>query len=90
MHGLLNTNQSFAFADGAVTASYGTATAKAHADSLYTSQDNTDGLIPDDNQYYVTEDDLTYLDVHPNKLCKAKLRVDKLIFPIFFEFLMDW
>ena len=45
-----------------------------------------DGLIPDDNQYYVTEDDLTYLEVHPNKLCKAKLRVDKLIFPIFFEF----
>ena len=44
----INTNQSFAFADGAVTASYGTATAKAHADSLYTSQDNTDGLIPDD------------------------------------------
>ena len=44
----INTNQSFAFADGAVTASYGTATPKAHADSLYTSQDNTDGLIPDD------------------------------------------
>ena len=44
----INTNQSFAFADGAVTASYDTATAKAHADSLYTSQDNTDGLIPDD------------------------------------------
>jgi hypothetical protein len=28
----INTNQSFAFADGVVTASYGTATAKAHAD----------------------------------------------------------
>jgi len=28
----INTNQSFAFADGAVTASYGTATPKAHAD----------------------------------------------------------
>jgi hypothetical protein len=28
----INTNQSFAFADGTVTASYGTATAKAHAD----------------------------------------------------------
>ena len=28
----LNTNQSFAFADGTVTASYGTATPKAHAD----------------------------------------------------------
>jgi hypothetical protein len=44
----INTNQSFAFADGTVTASYGTATPKAHADSLYTSQDNTDGLIPND------------------------------------------
>ncbi len=44
----INTNQTFAFADGTVTASYGTATPKAHADSLYTSQDNTDGLIPDD------------------------------------------
>jgi len=28
----INTNQSFAFANGTVTASYGTATAKAHAD----------------------------------------------------------
>jgi len=28
----INTNQSFAFADGVVTASYGTATPKAHAD----------------------------------------------------------
>ena len=42
----INTDQSFAFADGVVTASYGTATPKAHADSLYTSQDNTDNLIP--------------------------------------------
>ena len=32
----INTNQSFAFADGTVTASYGTATPKAHADSLWT------------------------------------------------------
>jgi len=43
----LNTNQSFAFADGAVTASYGTATAKAHADILWTTQDKTNGNIPD-------------------------------------------
>ena len=28
----INTNQSFVFADGTVTASYGSATAKAHAD----------------------------------------------------------
>ena len=40
----INTNQTFAFADGTVTASYGTATAKAIADTLYTAQDETDGL----------------------------------------------
>jgi len=39
----INTNQSFAFADNTVTASYGTATAKAHADTLFTAQDETDG-----------------------------------------------
>ena len=39
-----NTDQSFAFADGTVTASYGTATAKAIADTLYTAQNETDGL----------------------------------------------
>ena len=42
-----NTNQSFAFAGGKITASYGSATAKAHADTLYTNQDKTDGNIPD-------------------------------------------
>ena len=40
----INTDQSFAFADGTVTASYGTATAKAIADTLYTAQNETDGL----------------------------------------------
>jgi len=44
----INTNESYTFADNQVTRSWGTATPKAHADSLYTSQDNTDGLIPDD------------------------------------------
>ena len=39
----INTNQSFAFADGKITASYGSATAKAHADTLFTAQDETDG-----------------------------------------------
>ena len=43
----INTNESYSFADNKVTRSWGTATAKAHADTLYTSQDNTDGLIPD-------------------------------------------
>jgi len=40
----INTDQSFAFADGTVTATYGTATARAIADTLYTAQDETDGL----------------------------------------------
>ena len=39
----INTNQSFAFAGGKVTGSYGSATAKAHADTLYTAQDESDG-----------------------------------------------
>ena len=43
----INTNESFAFANGKVTKSWGTATAKEHADTLYTSQDKTDGLIPE-------------------------------------------
>ena len=43
----INTDQSFAFAGGKSTASYGSATAKAHADTLYTNQDKTDDLIPD-------------------------------------------
>jgi len=43
----INTNQSFAFAGGKVTASYGSATAKAHADSTWTQEDSDDGLIPD-------------------------------------------
>jgi len=42
-----NTNVSYAFAGGKVTGSYGDATAKPHADSTYTNQDKTDGLIPD-------------------------------------------
>ena len=40
----INTNQSFDFADGVVTASYGTATAKPLDDVLFTAQDETDGL----------------------------------------------
>ena len=43
----INTNQTLAFAGGAVTATYGTATAKKIADTLWTSQDNTDGKIPE-------------------------------------------
>ena len=44
----INTNQSFAFADGVVTASYGSATAKAHADTTWSQDDSDDGLMPDD------------------------------------------
>ena len=40
----INTNQSFAFAGGKITASYGSATARAHADTLFTAQDESDGL----------------------------------------------
>ena len=44
----INTNQSFAFADGVVTASYGTATPKAHADTTWSQDDEDDGDLPDD------------------------------------------
>ena len=44
----INTNESYTFSSGKVIRSWGTATAKAHADSLYTEQDKTDGKIPDD------------------------------------------
>jgi hypothetical protein len=40
----INTDQSFAFADGTVTASYGTATARPLDNVLFTAQDETDGL----------------------------------------------
>ena len=43
----INTNESYSFADNQVTRSWGTATAKAHADSLYTEQDKTDNKIPE-------------------------------------------
>ncbi|PHS68443.1 MAG: hypothetical protein COB12_00920 [Flavobacterium sp.] len=45
-----------------------------------------DGLKPEDNQYYVDTGEETVLQVHPQNLDKAKLRVDKLIFPVHFEF----
>ena len=39
-----NTNVSYAFAGGKVTASYGSATAKPHADVLFTAEDEDNGL----------------------------------------------
>ena len=44
----INTNQSFAFASGTVTASYGSATAKAHADTTWSQDDEDDGDLPSD------------------------------------------
>ena len=46
----INTNQSFDYADGQVTASYGTATPKAIADSLWTQEDSDNGDMPDDKE----------------------------------------
>ena len=40
----IKTNITYAFADNKVTGSYGTATAKQIADTLFTAQDETDGL----------------------------------------------
>ena len=41
----INTNITYAFSGGKVKATYGTATAKKIADTLWTEQDKTDGLI---------------------------------------------
>ena len=43
----INTNQSYTFSGGKVKATYGTATAKKIADTLWTEQDKTDGKIRD-------------------------------------------
>jgi hypothetical protein len=43
----INTNELYTFENNKVIRSWGIATAKAHTDSLYTSQDNIDGLIPE-------------------------------------------
>jgi len=43
----INTNQSFAFAGGKITASYGSATAKPHADTKWTQKEIDDGDAPD-------------------------------------------
>ena len=43
----INTDITYAFDGSKVTGSYGDATAREHADTLWTSQDKTDGKIPD-------------------------------------------
>ena len=40
----INTNLSYSFGSGKVTASYGTATPRAHADTLFTQADEDNGL----------------------------------------------
>jgi len=44
----INTNQSYAFANDTVTASYGSATAKAHADTTWSQDDEDAGDLPSD------------------------------------------
>ena len=44
----INTNQSYAFGSGKVTATYGTATAKAIANTTWSQQDSDDGNLPSD------------------------------------------
>jgi len=46
----MNTNQSYDFDGNEVTATYGTATPKAHADTLWTQQDLDDGDLPSDKE----------------------------------------
>ena len=46
----INTNESYAYSSGTVTRSWGTATPKAHADSLWTQTDSDDGDLPDDKE----------------------------------------
>ena len=43
----INTNESYSFADNQVTRSWGTATAKAHADTLWTQDEINDGEAPE-------------------------------------------
>ena len=64
----INTNQSYAFGSGKVTATYGTATAKAHADTLYTQEDEDNGLG--------TKDDVRVEGLKTILIRKVKLRAD--------------
>ncbi len=45
-----------------------------------------DGLKPTDNRYYIDNGEETVLQEHIQNLDKAKLRIDKLIIPLHFEF----
>ena len=51
----INTNEQYTFADGQVTKSWGTATAKQLEDSFYTQEDSDNGIMPSDNCTTVDE-----------------------------------
>jgi len=58
----INTNQTYTFSGGKVKATYGTSTAKKIADTLWTEQDKTDGIIKEgDDVGDVATKGLTYL-----------------------------
>lgn len=44
------------------------------------------GLKADDNKYFVDNGDETNLEVYPFSVDKAKLRMDNLVIPLYFEF----
>lgn len=44
------------------------------------------GLKPKDNQYFVQDGDVTYLEEFPEDLKKSKLTITNLVFPVHFEF----
>ena len=69
----INTNQSFAFADDTVTATYGTATARPLDNVLFTAQDETDGLG--------TEGDVKQPGVRPPKLVIVDQQAYDLLLP---------
>ena len=69
----INTNQTFAFADGVVTASYGTATARPLDNVLFTAQDETDGLG--------TEGEVKQAGVRPPKLAIVDQQAYDLLLP---------
>jgi len=67
----INTNVSYAFANGKVTASYGNATAKKHADTLWTAQDESDGKG--------TEGELAYRGLKYNLIQTVKQQANTLL-----------
>ena len=69
----INTDQSFNFASGTVTASYGTATARPLDNVLFTAQDETDGLG--------TEGEVKQPGVRPPKLAIVDQQAYGLLLP---------